>query len=348
MTERERLYNELCMVIDDEDIRNRLYIILNKYEIIQRETSIALLQEDRNEFLIRSFIVAKTVKGCTERTLHYYKDRVSASIEKMGKTVDDITTEDIRLYIAKRLYCDGVSKTTVGNEIRCLKSFFTYVSTEELIKKNPMSRVDTIKKEKTRKEAFTEIELEKMRLELKTNREKAIYEILLCTGCRVSEIVNIKLSEIQGNEILIHGKGQKDRIVYLNAKGQFILDQYMNERTDNNPYLFAGGIFMQIYNRLSRKRQDLKEWYKYPELVHESNPADKGSIESFIRKLGRKVGVRAYPHKFRRTCATFALRRGMPIEQVSKMLGHESIETTQIYLDLSEQDLKEAHRKYVL
>lgn len=348
MTDREQLFNDICMIIDDDDIKNRLYIMLDKYEINKRETRIALLQEDRNEYLLKNFIIAKTVKGCTKRTLNYYKTQLTESLKYIGKTVDDITTEDIRLYMAKRLYHDRVSKTTVGNEIRVIRSFFNYLQAEEIIVKNPMLKVDNIKKEKAKKEAFTELELEKMRTQLTNNREKAIFEILLSTGCRVSELVNIKLQEIQGNEILVHGKGEKDRIVYLNAKAQWALESYLNERQDTNEYLFAGGYFMTLNERPSMKRKDLKEWYKNPELVNESDPMNAGTVEAFIRKIGRKVDVKAHPHKFRRTCATFALRRGMPIEQVSKMLGHESIETTQIYLDLSEQDLKESHRKFVI
>ena len=264
--------------------------------------------------------------------------------------VDDITSEDIRLYMAKRLYQDKVTKTSVGNEIRAMSSFFSYIFNEELIDKNPMQRIEKIKKEKTKKEAFTELELEKMRAELKTNREKAIFEVLLSTGCRVAELVNIKTAEINGEEILVHGKGEKDRTVYLNAKAQWALNEYLSERSDSSPYLFPGGYYEKQFLRQKsgNKRIKLKEWYKNPNLIDESKHIDPGTIESTIRNIGKKAGVQAHPHKFRRTCATFALRRGMPIEYVSKMLGHEAISTTQIYLDLSEQDLKTAHRKYVI
>ncbi|MFQ9112427.1 MAG: tyrosine-type recombinase/integrase [Butyribacter sp.] len=346
MTDREQLFNDLCVLISDDDLRNRIYIMLDKYEITQRETSIALLEEDRNEYLLKRFIVGKTVKGCTKRTLQFYKSSVSFIFGYIGKTVDDITTEDIRLYMAKRLYQDKVSKTTVGNEIRCLSSFFAYICAEELMPKNPMLRIDRIKKEKTKKEAFTELELEKMRTQLRTKREKAIFEILLSTGCRVTELAKIRLAEINGDEILVHGKGEKDRTVYLNAKGQWALKEYLEERKDNSMYLFPGGYFAKSTPK--GKHGHRREWYKYPEFVNELKAINTGAIEAMIRKIGRKVGVKAYPHKFRRTCATFALRRGMPIEQVSKMLGHESIETTQIYLDLSEKDLKAAHDKYVI
>ena len=348
MTEREELYNEISMLVSDEDTRSRIYIILSRYEIQKRETAVALLQEDRNELLIKKFIVAKTVKGCTERTIECYRTQINTIIQKIGKTVDDITTDDIRLYTATRMYRDGVSKTTVGNEIRYLRSFFQFLAAEEIIQKNPMARIEEIKKEKTKKEAFTELEIEKMRSELKTNRDRAIFEMMLSTGCRVSELVNIRIDEINGNEILIHGKGNKDRKVYMNAKSQYIVEKYMLERSDNNPYLFPSVYFDKLNEWPRMKRKDLKDWYKNKDLVSENEHLTRDTVEQIIRKYGRKAGVHAHPHKFRRTCATFALRRGMPIEQVSKMLGHESISTTQIYLDLSENDLKESHRKYVV
>lgn len=187
-----------------------------------------------------------------------------------------------------------------------------------------------------------------MRGALRTNRDRAMFEILLSTGCRVSELANIKLKEITGNEVLVHGKGQKDRTVYLNAKALYALESYLNERNDANPYLFASGFFNMHRKRKGISQQKAREWYMRKSEVSEDKPISTGAIESNIRKLGQRVGVKAYPHKFRRTCATFALRRGMSIEQVSQMLGHESIETTQIYLDISEQDLKEAHRKFVM
>nr|DAK91077.1 MAG TPA: SITE SPECIFIC RECOMBINASE XERD [Caudoviricetes sp.] len=341
MTDREELFNGICLLVPDEDTRNRLYIMLDKYEITARSTEIAVMQEDRNEYLVRAFITAKIVKGCTERTLGFYGTEVRRSLAYIGKTVDDITTDDIRLYIAQRVHRDKISKITVGNEIRVLRSFFNYIFSEELILKNPMLRIEAIKKEKVKKEAFTELEIEKMRAALRTNRERAIFEILLSTGCRVSELVNVKLKEITGNEVLVHGKGQKDRTVYLNAKALYALERYLKERKDTNPYLFASGFF-------GMHQKNKETWYTRKSEVSEDKPISASSIESRISNLGRRVGVKAYPHKFRRTCATFALRRGMSIEQVSQMLGHESIETTQIYLDISEQDLKEAHRKFVM
>lgn len=347
MNAREELYGELCILVEDNEIRQRIYIAMDKYEIEKRTTEIALVQQDRNEYCVKKFIVGKTVKGCTERTVKLYKTEITKILEKIGKTVDEITSDDIKLYIAVRTVRDKVSKTTVGNEIRYMKSFFDYLCTEEEIERNPMCKVETIKKEKTKKEAFTEVEIEKMRDKIQNTLEKAIFEMLLSTGCRVSELVSIKWEDIHEDGVKIMGKGRKERIVYLNAKAQVALQNYRKDRKDKNPYVFCGGKNIRQMSKQGIKKEKMAEWYKNPELI-EDGSLDKGTVEEKIRKLGKKTGCNAYPHKFRRTCATFALRRGMPIEQVSKMLGHESIETTQIYLDLSEEDLKMAHRKYVI
>lgn len=346
MNAREELYEELCMLVQDNEVRQRIYIAMDKYEIEKRTTEIALVQQDRNEYCIRKFIVGKTVKGCTERTIKQYKAEITRALERIGKTVDEITSDDVKMYIAVRTVRDKVSKTTVGNEIRYMKSFFEYLYTEEEIKRNPMLRVERIKEEKVKKEAFTEVEIERMRYLIQNTMEKAIFEVLLSTGCRVSELVSIKWEDIHESEVKIMGKGRKERIVYLNAKAQVALQKYRDDRKDQNPYVFCEGNSVKEMKR-GTKEEKLQEWYKDPEQVKDGS-LGTGTVEKKIRELGKKADCRAHPHKFRRTCATYALRRGMPIEQVSKMLGHESIETTQIYLDLSEEDLKQAHKKYVI
>lgn len=207
-----------------------------------------------------------------------------------------------------------------------------------------MSKIEKIKTQRVKKEAFTEMEVERIRNVTSTGREKAIVEFLLSTGCRVAELVGIRLDEIEGDRVLIHGKGQKDRYVYMNAKTQLAVENYLVERKDANPYLFAGGWSTAVKHMHGAK----KNWYKTEEYVTPDEHLDIGSVQHILRRLAKLAGVKqANPHKFRRTCATFALRRGMPIEQVSKMLGHEQISTTQIYLDLNEEDLAHAHKKYV-
>lgn len=317
-----------------EDVKNVLYIELNNYEITQRCTEIALLKEDRNKSLVEKFLVSKMVKGCTERTIDFYTKTMKFVMDIMSKTVDDITADDIRLYIALRKRRDGVSDTTVDNELRVLRSFYAFLTAEELVLKNPMLKVDGVKKERHKKDALTEDEIEKLRYQASIGtegrngkkyieRDSLIIELLLSTGVRISELTGIKLNEIKENRILVHGKGRKDRYVYMNAKAEFALKRYLPKRKEiDSPYLFPGDDNGHIGNC---------------------------TIEARTRELAKLAGVeKANPHKFRRTCATLALRRGMPIEQVSKMLGHEEISTTQIYLDLSEKDLEYAHGKYVV
>ena len=261
----------------------------------------------------------------------------------------DIQADDIRIYIANRQIKENVSLTTINNEIRNLSSFYEWMQKEEIRTKNPMNKIEQIKVYKKQKEAFTDMEIEKMRGRIQDNRTRAIFELLLSTWCRVSEIAQIRLSEIDGDRILIHGKGKKDRYAYMNAKALFAVKEYLKERRDLNPFLFPKMISLldAAQKRKGQPQSEYRFFYRDPELIEENNHIDKGTIESIIRKLGRSVDVVAHPHKFRRTGATSALRTGMPIEQVSKILGHANLSVTQIYLDLHEEDIRNAHERYV-
>lgn len=352
--ERENLINDICIAmgvyqIDLQEVKDLLYMVLDPYEITGRCTDVAELKQDRNEYLLQRFLVAKTVKGLSKRTIKAYRTGLTMILQNIGETVDDITADDIRYYLAVRQRRDRISKTTADNELRYLRTFFQYLVAEELVTKNPTAKVDRIKCERRRKEAFTDIEIEKIRLAANGEREKAIIEILLSTGCRVSELVEIEKTDIDGNKALVHGKGAKDRIVYLNAKAMVAIEMYLSQRSDSNPYLFPGGFFEEAAKKRNGGRNSLANWWKDPKAVHPDKHMDKSTVETMMRNIAKRAGVeRANPHKFRRTCATMALRRGMPIEQVSKMLGHEEISTTQIYLDLTEEELEQAHKKYVV
>lgn len=352
--ERENLINDICSElapfgVDIPELKNILYVITDPYEITSRSTELAEVKEDRNEYLLRRFLVAKTVKGLSPNTIHHYKTGLIAILREIGKTVDDITADDIRYYLAIRQRRDKISKTTADNELRYLRTFYQYLVAEELVSRNPTARVDRIKCERRKKEAFSDLEVERIRMEANGERERAMVEMLFSTGCRVSELVAIRLDDIDGNKVLVHGKGAKDRNVYLNAKAMVAIGVYMDQRRDQNPYLFPGGRFEEIREKAAHGPREAVGWWKNPESVTADTHLDKGTIEAIMRKIARRAGIeKANPHKFRRTCATMALRRGMPIEQVSKMLGHEEISTTQIYLDLSESELEQAHRKYVV
>lgn len=311
--------------IDAAEAKNNLYILTEPYEITSHCTELSELHEDRNQAMLKKFLIAKTVKGCSERTLTQYGTQLKCILERINKRVEDITAEDIRYYLALRQRRDHITKTTADNERRYLKTFFEFLATEELIPKNPMAKVDRIKCEKKKKAAFTDMEIEKIRMAASDERERAIIETLLSTGCRVTELVQIKTGEIEGGRVLIHGKGAKDRYVYLNAKATLAIEEYQKMRNSSSQYLFT------------QKRGN------------KTTHISRGTVERMMHEIANKAGVeQANPHKFRRTCATVALRRGMPLEQVSKMLGHEELSTTQIYLDLTEEDLAQAHKKYVV
>lgn len=350
---REELINKILMIMQSEnigteainEIHNELVILFNDYEVQERETAVAVRNEDINIRCLKKFLIAKSVAGRTDQTIDYYKKILSRILDDINKSVDEITTDDIRYYLALRQRRDCISTTTAKNEMRCLSSFFAFLTAEELVAKNPCLKIEPIKEEKKQKKAFTELEVEQIRAACNCARETAIVELLMSTGCRVTELCTILLSDITGDRLIVHGKGRKDRTVYLNAKAQMALQFYVGERKDKNPYLFPKGASVTEANFCGKKEL----WYQNPECVLPDEHVDKGSIEKTVRKIGRRAGVeKVHPHRFRRTCATFALRRGMPIEQVSKMLGHEKIETTQIYLDLSEEELHQAHKKYVI
>lgn len=350
---REELFRELVYLLqgfelNENTLKSRITMILDRYEIMPRETAVAVLDEVTNENLLKKFIIAKAVEGCSARTVEYYTLCCKQIMQQIGKNLRDITADDIRLYMALRHQRDGVTSTTVNNEIRCMSSFFTWLLNEEFIDKNPMAKIQRMKEEKKQRKAFSDMEVELLRSACRDNRERAIIEVLLSTGCRVSEFCHIRISDIEEGSLVVRGKGDKDRRVYLNAKATVAIQQYLAERRDENPYLFPKGIGITKTDRHGVSQKDMHEWYKNPVYVDPNNCPIISSIEANVRKIGRRAGVKnTHPHRFRRTCATFALRRGMPIEQVSKMLGHEQLNTTKIYLDLDEKDLEAAHRKYV-
>lgn len=350
--ERQNLINRICMhfserVDDLEMLRSELYITLNDYEITNRCTELAETDQECLENVLKRFLVAKAVKGCSERTIQLYSMSVRKVFTEINKRVEDVTPDDIRLYMGLRLRRDGVSKVTVGNEIRSLSSFYAWATAEEIIQKNPMLRVHKIKKQKVRKEALTEMEIERLRMAADGEMQKMMIEVLLSTGCRVTELVNIRIDEIQKDEITVYGKGEKDRKVYLNAKAELAVQVYLAKRRDENPYLLPGAKSMRERKGMDRK-VSRKNWWMDRNNLTEGH-ITTSTVESTMRTIADRAGVeQANPHKFRRTCATFALRRGMPIEQVSRMLGHEEVGTTQIYLDLKEEDLKRSHEKYVV
>lgn len=321
-------------------VREVLVLEMKDIEIKERERQLVVYQDEITN-AIKKFIAIKKLHGCTDRTLKAYLSELDLFFGKIKRNPKDISTDDIRLYLAmSRKTC---SNTTLDNKRRYLNSFFDWCATEELITKNPVKRIEKIKTIKKVKEAFTDYEIEKMRNELVFRNERfvgkqekhvkemklrniAIFETLLSTGVRVMELVNMNTNQInfENGEVIVLGKGNKERIVYLNAKAKMSLTNYLNERLDNLDCLFVG----------------------YDPLTGEAQRLSASAVEQMTRKLGKKLGIEAHPHKFRRTTATTAVNKGMPIEQVQKMLGHSSLNTTQIYVNVQDNVVKDSHEKY--
>lgn len=353
---RKELADKIAVILspylgqeDLQEVRLKLDMILEEFDVEKRKTELVVYEGNKNQMIVDRFIAAKIAAGRTRRTVMFYRNSIPKSLSEIGKNYDEVTPDDIRAWIAKRIYRDGVSKCTVDNEKRNLSSFYTWLQREEILLANPMNKIDAIKFTKTKKTAFSPMEIETMRTRLRSTRETALFELLLSTWARVSEVVGIKLSDINGDKILVHGKGEKDRYVYLNARAKVALDLYLKDRNDSNPYLFpkckkAGDV--KAFTK--RGRGQMCEWYKDKKMVSDTEHMDAGTVETIIRNLGKRAEVQnAHPHRFRRTGATMALRAGMPLMQVSKSLGHNNISTTQIYLDISDEELMDAHKRYV-
>lgn len=309
-----------------ETAKDVLRIILSDYEIIPKRTELAVSEDNAKAKAIQMFFVSKKIEGCTNQTISYYSTILRKFFSEINMELDKITADQVRYYIAK-LSLNGLSKCSQDNELRVLKSFFKWAFGEGYISKIPTLNIKTIKQEKRIKKSFTELQIEQMRKVLNNKgslRDIAIFETLNSTGVRVSELNRMNISDIQDDEITVFGKGEKERIVYLNTKSKLAIQDYLKSRSDNEEALFISSKLP--YTRLS-----------------------KGAIETMIRNLGKEAGVdKAYPHRFRRTSATFALNRGMPIDQVQQMLGHENISTTTIYARSEKENVKASHRKYVV
>lgn len=354
---RAQLENDLINAIvpyiqpsDLEDVRMRITMVIGNYDIKETVTTLTVWKGDINEQILKKFIVAKIAKGCSKRTVEYYQQTINWFFDYIKKPYTEVTADDIRLYLALRVQRDGVTKCTANNGKRNLSSFYTWLQKEEILLKNPMNKVENIKESKKKKKAFELEDIERIRMGCRTNYERAIVEVLASTWCRVSELAQMKIADLNGNRVIVRGKGDKDREVYLNARAQLVIEKYLAERTDKNPYLIPKCAFMAVSKEFKEKTREVGRpmWYTIPDMIS-NDPTAADKIESVVRRIGKRAGVeKVHPHRFRRTGATLALRQGMPIHIVSKLLGHESIETTQIYLDISDKELEQAHEKWVI
>ena len=302
-------------------LRAAMEFCLHGLEITQTDQQ----QEQEQTDVTAAFIAAKRIEGCSEKTLTYYRKTIEAMTTAVGKPVQRITTDDIRQYLTPYQMQRKSSKVTIDNIRRILASFYSWLEDEDYIVKSPVRRIHKVKTTKVIKETYTDEALEQMRDNCDSLRDLAIIDLLASSGMRVGELVALNRDDINFNEreCVVFGKGNKERLVYFDARTKIHLKNYLDSRTDENPALFV--TLRAPYNRLQI-----------------------GGVEMRLRQLGRRLSIpKVHPHKFRRTLATSAIDKGMPIEQVQQLLGHQKIDTTMHYAMVKQQNVKLAHRKYI-
>ncbi|HAB66294.1 MAG TPA: integrase [Firmicutes bacterium] len=306
-----------------EEILTNLF---SKYTVtkINDESEILQVLKD-NEQILNQFLSAKEIEGCSGRTLKYYKDNINKMLNSINKPINEIATEDLRKYLSDYKKNDDISTVTIDNIRRVMSSFFTWLENEDYIVKSPVRRIHKVKVAKKVKETLTDENLEKLRDTCSNIRDLAMLELLISTGMRVGELTRLNISDLnlQDRSCVVLGKGNSEREVYFNAKSKMYIEKYLETRTDSNEALFVSLI--KPYNRLKIS-----------------------GIEIRIRQLGKEANIsKVYPHKFRRTMATMAIDKGMPVEQVQKLLGHIKIDTTMHYAMVNQNNVKISHRKYI-
>ena len=281
--------------------------------------------EQETQDYLEIFLSAKRIEGCSEKTLTYYRNTIQQMMESIGKTVCTIDTEDLRTYLSKYQAEKESSKVTIDNIRRIFSSFFAWLEDEDYIAKSPVRRIHKVKTDSLVKEVLSDEQLEQLRDSCSNKRDLALIDILSSTGIRVGELAKLNREDIDFHErqCIVFGKGNKERVVYFNARTKLHLQQYLNERADDNPALFVS--INSPHTRLTIS-----------------------GIEVRIRKLGQSLSMpKVHPHKFRRTLATMAIDKGMPIEQVQRLLGHVRIDTTLHYAIVNQNNVKLAHKKYL-
>lgn len=307
-------------------LKESLIINFEKLEFIIKTDELKHQEElDENTSMIESFISSKQIEGCSDRTIKYYKEIIDKFNDSFDKSIKKITTEEIRSYLSDYKEMSTCGSTTIDNIRRVLSSFFSWLEDEDYIIKSPIRRIHRIKTPTTVKEVLTDENLEKLRDECENIRDLSLIELFISTGMRVGELVNLNISNLnfEDRSCIVLGKGNKEREVYFDAKTKLHLKEYISKRNDTNDALFVS--LREPHQRLSIS-----------------------GIELIVRNLGVNTNInKVHPHKFRRTLATMAIDKGMPVEQVQKLLGHVKIETTMHYAMVNQSNVKISHRKYI-
>lgn len=297
---------------------------LQNYDI-QEKSSHAQECKQGNKDLLEAFISAKMIEGCSERTIKYYQSTIEHFLQTVDLMICHIETSDIRKYLVDYQAKNGSSKVTIDNMRRIFSSFFAWLEDEDYIAKSPVRRIHKVKTDVLVKEVLTDEQLELLRDNCTEKRDLAIIDLLASTGIRVGELVGLNRNDIdfQERQCIVFGKGNKERIVYFNARTKLHLQDYLDSRDDQEDALFVS--LHSPYTRMTT-----------------------GGIEVRIKDMGKRLNLpKVHPHKFRRTLATMAIDKGMPIEQVQKLLGHVRIDTTLRYAIVNQNNVKLAHRKYI-
>jgi len=290
---------------------------------IQKGVSTEKVEENKD--YVTKFISAKRIEGCSEKSLFYYENTINSMLSAINKNIKHIVTDDLRDYLTEYQRKNEISKVTVDNIRRILSSFFSWLEDEDYILKSPARRIHKVKATLCIKNTYTDEEIELMRDACQNDRDLAIIDMLSSTGMRVGEMVTLRREDVnfQERECVVLGKGDKQRTVYFDARTKIHIQKYLNTRNDENPALFIS-------------------------LRDKSKALGIGGVENLIRSLGKEAGIsKAHPHKFRRTLATGAIDKGMPIEQVQQLLGHKRIDTTLMYAMVKQSNVKASHRKYI-
>ena len=314
------ILNEMAEYLNISQMKKLQEVLLKN--LSQEE---AVKKEVENNTYLQMFLDAKKIEGCSVRTLQYYQITVERLFQMIETPVRKITTEEIRSYLSEYQKINGCSKVTIDNIRRNISSFFSWLEEEDYILKSPMRRIHKIKTKQQVKEIISDEAIEKLRDQCNNARDLAMIDLLYSTGIRVGELVNLNIKDVdfEARECVVFGKGDKERRVYFDAKAKLHLQNYLDSRSDDNPALF---VTLDVpHDRLKIS-----------------------GVEIRLRELGRKLNLtKIHPHKFRRTMATRAIDKGMPIEQVQKILGHSQIDTTMQYAIVNQNNVKTSHQKYI-
>ena len=310
-------------VLDNAQLVTLREVMLEALETV--EISQANVQPTMESTSVSDFISAKRVEGCSEKTLRYYQRTIEAMVETLQKAPEHISTADLRNYLTDYQRQRQSSKVTIDNIRRILSTFFSWLEDEDYIVKSPARRIHKVRTAKVVKDVYSDEDLEQMRDHCGSLRDLAMIDLLASSGMRVGELVTLNRDDIifSERECVVLGKGNKERIVYFDARTKIHLQNYLQSRVDDNPALF-------VTLRSPHERLQI------------------GGVEARLRSLGQRLGIpKVHPHKFRRTLATAAIDKGMPIEQVQQLLGHQKIDTTMHYAMVKQHNVKNAHRKYI-